>query len=155
MKHFIKTFFTIGFLIVVFTSCEIDDICIGNSTPRLIIKFYDASKTDEVKKTTDLNVAAIKKDTIYKKIAIDSIFIPLDINNNITTYRMGIESDKNKVDTLKISYQRKDVFVSRSCGYKTVFSSLKIEETKHWIKNIKINNTSIDDEKNVHMYIYY
>lgn len=153
MKNFTKLFFVI--LLTTTTSCEVDDICVESTTPNLIIKFYSATDTDEIKTTTNLEASAIGKSAVYENVAVDSILIPLDINNTLTTYKIGIENDNEKVDTLKINYQLKDIFVSRSCGYKTTFLDVTINTTNHWIKDLKLNNISINDEKEAHIYIYY
>lgn len=140
-----------------YASCEIDDICLESTTPRLIVKFYDISSPDTLKskKTTDLYVSAIKRDTIYKKVAVDSILIPLDVSKKHTTYKMSVKLTDIKTDTLSFTYDLKDIFVSKSCGYKTVFSELSVNNTKHWIKNIKIQKTSVENEKNTHIHIYH
>lgn len=155
MKNVIKTIFGAFALLILYTSCEVDDICLEATTPRLLIKFYDATDTKKVKKTTDLYVAAIKKDTIYEKVAVDSIFVPLDTGNKSTTYKMSVKLTDVATDTLTFTYVLKNVFVSKSCGYKTIFTDFSTTTTKHWIKDIKVQNTVIENEKNTHIHIYY
>jgi len=142
-------------LITAFLSCEKDDICIDAITPNLIIRFYNDTLHTELKKVELDSVWAINKNGLsaYKGVSTDSIAIPLDLTENTTKYIIENNSIK---DTIEFSYSRNDVFVSRSCGYKTIFDNLQISNnTNNWIKSITINNTTITDEKAAHINIYH
>ncbi|MDX1828266.1 MAG: DUF6452 family protein [Lutibacter sp.] len=142
-------------LITAFLSCEKDDICIDAITPNLIIRFYNDTLQTELKKVELDSVWAINKNGLsaYKGVSTDSIAIPLDLTENTTKYIIENNSVK---DTIEFSYSRNDVFVSRSCGYKTIFDNLQISNnTNNWIKSITINNTTISDEKAAHINIYH
>ena len=144
----ILTFFTI-------LSCEKDDICIDETTPSLIMLFYNNDSQTELKqiKLDSVWVKDQIKIEEYVNVSIDSIAIPIDLNNNFTTYI--IENNTVK-DTVKFSYTKNDVFVSRSCGYKTIFNDLQIDSnTTNWIKNISINNSTIDNETSAHISIFH
>lgn len=144
----ILSFFTI-------LSCEKDDICIDATTPSLIFLFYDNDSQTDLKliKLDSVWVEDNVKIEAYVNVSLDSIAIPIDLTKNNTTYI--IENNAVK-DTLKFSYTRNDVFVSRSCGYKTIFDNLQIDSnTTNWIKNISINNSTIDNETSVHISIFH
>ena len=144
----ILTFFAIQ-------SCEKDDFCIDETTPSLIILFYDNDSQTELKqiKLDSIWIEDQIKIEEYVNVSIDSIAIPIDLNNNFTTYI--IENNTVK-DTVKFSYTKNDVFVSRSCGYKTIFNDLQIDSnTTNWIKNISINNSTIDNETSAHISIFH
>ncbi|MCM2301560.1 MAG: DUF6452 family protein [Flavobacteriaceae bacterium] len=142
----------IGFT-VSFLSCEVDDICLEPTTPQLIIRFYDAAKPTVKKSVTNLNVWVQGKDSIVKNKATDSIAIPLKTDSDITIYKF---SSANLVDEITYSYQRNEVFVSRSCGYKTVFQNIIASKpTANWIKQMIIINPTIENEKNAHINIMH
>jgi len=141
-----------------FVSCEKDDICIDGTTPKLIIRFYDNDAVTELKKAQLDSVWVEGKLRIdgFTSVATDSIYIPLDLNADTTTFIL----EKNKVkDTLKFSYIRNDIFVSRSCGYKTIYENFQLDSnTINWIKNINLNestNSTIEDETTAHITIFH
>lgn len=136
-------------------SCEKDDICIEPTTPSLVIRFYNNEIQTELKQILldsvwEINLYGIEK---YKNIETDSIAIALDLNKNETTYILESNSVK---DTITFNYNRSDIFVSRSCGYKTIFESLQIDSnTTNWIKNISINNIIIENDTAAHISIFH
>lgn len=135
------------------TNCEKDDICIDTTTPKLIIVFYDNAITDKKTAVTSLTVWAEGKGNLYESKSLDSIAIPLDLNQNRTTYILDNKSFK---DTIAFTYDRKDIFVSRSCGYKTIFENFQIESrSSNWIKNDTIKNTTIENETAAHLTIFH
>ncbi len=152
MKKYI-TIIIVSFLAIL--SCEKDDICIEATTPSLIIRFYDNNIQTDLKKVLLDSVWSIDRNGIeqYKGVSIDSITIPLNLNENSTTYIIENNSVK---DTIKFNYDRDDVFVSRSCGYKTTFKNLQIESNStNWIKNININYTTIENDTAAHITIFH
>lgn len=144
-----------------FVNCEKDDICIDTTTPKLIIVFYNDTIPGVKKTVTSLTVWAEDNGNIYENKSLDSIAIPLDLNQNRTTYifenKFSIDTiDFTYKDTIAFTYDRKDIFVSRSCGYKSTFENLQIESrSANWIKNDTIKNTTIDNETAVHLTIFH
>jgi len=135
------------------SSCEKDDICIEDTTPKLILKFYNNDIPTELKLVNSLSVWANEKAKLYENQKLDSIAIPLDLSQNSTQFEF---SSGTLIDTINFTYDRKDIFVSRSCGYKTTFENLKIASiTSNWIKNDTINNSTIENETAVHISIFH
>ena len=150
-----KKYFSITIILtlILILSCEKDDICLENTTPNLILKFYDINNDTIAKPVTSLTVWANELDTIYLNKPFDSIIIPLDFNLDKTNYKLV---SNNIVDTIYFSYQRNDIFISRSCGYKTIFENLEIDSfTNNWIKGFNINNTIIDNDTTAHINIFH
>tara|TARA_B100000508_G_C11311568_1_gene204911 strand:- start:109 stop:561 length:453 start_codon:yes stop_codon:yes gene_type:complete len=140
-------------LSITFFSCEKDDICIDDTTPNLIIKFNNDTIQTEKKLVPSLTVWVEGKDSLYVNKSLDSIVIPLDLTQNNTLYNF---SSNDIVDQINFSFNRKDTFVSRSCGYKTIFENLQIESaTSLWIKNITITNSTIENETAAHITIFH
>lgn len=139
-----KSFFIIILIFFTITSCEKDNICIDNTTPFLVMTFNDYDDQNEGK---ILKIDSIKIDglqTYLTNQSIDSLSIPLDLNENFTLYKIWSEG---VLDSLKVVYTRNDIYVGRSCGYKTIFEDFELESnTTNWIKGIEINNNSIDND---------
>lgn len=150
-------------------SCERDDICLEDITPKLIIRFYNDDLPNEVKSVINLkvNIEGIDGDYTNETITIltDSIAIPLQVAENRTNFILTIQGDEEEgiednLDTITIDYNQEDIFVSRSCGYKTVFNETNgelVDDDDNWIKNIETVNDPQDiiDEKAAHVKIYH
>ncbi|MGV8946994.1 MAG: DUF6452 family protein [Lutibacter sp.] len=150
MKKYVVLLIILSFTL---TNCEKDDICIEATTPRLIIVFYDNAIPANKKAVTSLTAWATENGNVYENKSIDSIAIPLDLTQNNTIYQL---KSGTKIDTLNFTYNRKDVFVSRSCGYKTIFENFQIESrTANWIINDSIKTTTIENETAAHITIYH
>ncbi|WP_372769035.1 DUF6452 family protein [Lutibacter sp.] len=150
MKKYLILLFILSFTLI---NCEKDDICIEATTPKLIVIFYNDSIPADKKKVDSLTVWADENGKIYENKLIDSIVIPLNLTQNSTLYQFKSGA---LIDTINFTYDRKDVFVSRSCGYKTIFENLQIESrSANWIKNDTIKNTTINNETAVHLSIFH
>lgn len=149
----------IGFLLLVFifsftTSCEVDDICTQEVlTPKLILTFYDATNREVRKDVDTLTVWAVDKENLYTKEKKDSIAIPLNLNADVVKYFFNSSS---VIDTFTIHYDRKEVFLSRSCGYKINYT-LKNETqfSENWVNDFEINTQTIENEQAVHVKIFH
>ncbi len=142
-------------LVVAQVSCEVDDICVEDATPKLIMNFYDYEKSIDTliaKSPDNLSLGGLKKEALYEKKTVDSLATPLNTVADVTSFWL---KTGDKTDTLTLKYSREDVFVSKSCGYKTIFKNITAEYTKHWIKKITVKSTTVENEKKTHLYIYF
>lgn len=175
MKKFINI--TVALILAgCFFGCEKDDICAGTTptTSRLIVEFYDFNNPAILKSVTDLSAfgngntegvvfnSAISDSTKYF-ITGTSIALPLDISTNITNYRLRIFSRSPEPavyndDEININYTTEQLYVSRACGYKTIFdleNATRVGDANEWIKNITFEPIIIDNEEDVHVKIYW
>lgn len=152
-------------------SCQKDDICPASAetTPNLIIRFYDFEDQTEPKKVVGFNVIAEgQTDTLFTTPqTTDSIAIPLKTFQNYTHYQfmvhLGEESDTEvptNSDMLEFSYFPKEEYLSKACGFKTEFldfQALKVSESngENWIKNIVVEQNIIENETRAHLSIYH
>jgi len=156
--------------IIAFSSCEKDDICLEEITPKLIIRFYDFEDTSELKKALNLKVQIEGIDGDYTDETItaltDSIAIPIKVTDDITKFKLTItqiaddETTSENEDTFDLVYTRVDEFVSRSCGYKTLFHNTEIPLENvggSWIDSIKVidREQNILNEKSAHVKIFH
>ena len=161
---------TLGTIII---SCEKDDICAEATptTPQLIIEFYDVNSPEELKNVTGLLVYGIGDDgegfLLDGQILSDknSVTIPLRTDMNITKVVLHKDYDiednivLGNPETFNISYVREDIYVSRACGYKTIFNDLaanREDDVDNWISSIVIEeNTTVENETSAHVKIYH
>lgn len=164
-----------------FYSCEKDDICSETTptTPKLIIRFYDISSQEETKNVTGLRVTAFDENNTevlisnLNVVTADSINLPLrtdadltkfvfhkeyDIDDNDTPNDTSDDIILGNPDTITITYQREDVYVSRACGFKTIFKNLTFSseiDSDNWIINHEIINFTVDNETTAHVKIFH
>lgn len=167
MKHFKIS--VISLLLFTTFSCETDQICLEEITPKLIIRFYNQNNPNELRSVANLKVSIDGIEGNYEDGTIttftDSIAIPLYVNQNTTKFILNLSGDITKgtednLDTITLLYLQEDIFVSRSCGYKTVFhegqASLTIDDD-NWIKLLETASDPLEitDEKLAHVKIYH
>lgn len=155
-------------LIILFiTSCEKDDICSDDTTPKVVIEFYDIVVTDDLKSVANLKVTGDGLTTAYGTFSANTIEIPLRTTDDFTKYSFVLNStDANNINTdfIQFNYTRSQVYVSRACGYKTVYQlntsnpvvvSDTIPNDGKWIQQINVVNSTINNENETHIKIYF
>ncbi|MEK8179875.1 DUF6452 family protein [Flavobacterium buctense] len=157
-------------LAISFSGCEKDDICVDDTTPRLIIEFYDDSNPANLKNVTSLEVTAVDQtDSLKVFNGVSVIELPLKSFEDMTKYSLVLNSNSTNPlvineDFLQFDYTRENVFVSRACGYKTIYelnspSGVTLTDTATpdllWIRNISVQTTNIETENEVHIKIYF
>ncbi len=161
-------------LVVVFSfsGCEKDDICDATTatTPRLVIDFYDVNVTTPTLKTvTNLGIVAPGFSTGISYNGVSRVYVPLKTTDDSTTMyfiQNGSDGDttNDNTDILTFNYTRNNIFVSRACGFKTLFNlntTNPILQTEPatpdgaWIQNIVILKPNLETENEVHVQIYF
>jgi hypothetical protein len=150
------------------SSCEKDDICSDETTPRVVIEFYNISNPTVRLNVTNLKVTGVgQTEDLGVFTAVSKIQLPLKTSEDVTKYSLTLNSTSDVLkneDFLEFNYLRNEVFVSRACGYKIVYdldASNGIVHTdsatpdEKWIKNIFIENYSINTENETHIKIYF
>ncbi|MFB9057544.1 DUF6452 family protein [Mariniflexile ostreae] len=174
--YFLTAIMAVGTLI----SCERDDICPSSTstTPRLLLKAYDATIQENRKNIFGLLVIGVDNDVVlegYEIATIEDINLPLRTDTTTTQYRLikdttinnnGTPDDSSddylegNEDIITINYTTEQIYVSRACGYKTIFKnvSLTIEDDgDNWIlsRQATTDNQSVEDEAAAHYNIYH
>lgn len=162
---------------VTFFNCEKDDICSESTetTPKMHVVFYDiAIPSDNTpKNVSKLRVMGVGHPDPNVLPGYDGskdaaeVYLPLKTTANSTQYvlHQGYKVDENNnvlgnPDTINISYVRKEVFVSRACGYKTIFENVVItveDDGNKWIKLVQAenDNQTVEHETDIHYKIYH
>lgn len=163
-------------LIGLLVGCEKDDICSDTTanTPHLIIRFYNISNNSELKSVNSLKVNGLNNnEEIGITSSKDSIALPLRIleNNTIFSLTKDYTFDNNgtpddtsddiiggNTDEITVSYANEQIFISRACGYKNIYTNTNIGFTNdgdNWIANTEVIQNNIENENNAHIYIYH
>ena len=152
LKKMKKYSIVLSLIILLTNGCEKDDFCIEEVTPNLILRFYDVTNPSNTLAADGLTIWAEGRDSIVVNQTLDSIAIPLDVNNEQTIYNF---SSGAAIDQITIYYTVNDIFVSRSCGYKAGFSNLLAIPTNSWIEYIEQLTTTVEDESAAHIQIFH
>lgn len=168
-------------IFIIIPSCEKDDICAETTptTPKLILRFYDITSQDDTKSVTGLRVTGLDDSdedveiSDLNVVTTDSIKLPLRTDADVTkfTFHKDYTVDDNGTpdnpdddiilgnpDSVTINYQREDVYVSRACGFKTIFNNLTISvelDGDNWIVNSEIINSIVENETTAHVKIFH
>jgi len=165
-------------LMISYFSCERDDICpdATPTTPRLIIDLYDSENPDTKKNVFDLVVIGVDNDDFladYIFQDVDDLILPLRTDVNTTEYILIKEATVNdngtpddgtddfvdgNQDRITINYSREQVFVSRACGFKTIFKNVTltiVQDGDNWmLSRVPLtDNQSVEDETTTHFNI--
>lgn len=165
MKKYIITTLII-LLVFALWNCEKDDICASEiqTTPKLVIEFYDSANPSKLKNVSYLRVAEPTFENGYSFNAVNTINIPLRTNQDTSTLNFvlnGSDSDPTNdvLDAITFNYSRTETYISRACGYKTTFILKETEgliiPTNNWILNYEIIQYNINNEDETHVKIYF
>lgn len=154
--------------IVFLSSCEQDEICVEPTTPRLIIRFYDAENPESRKSVPFLGVKVEGQESFYVDSGIsnspDSIVVPLQVVNDFTKIELvrfanDENPDNNESDFIDVNYQRQEEFVSESCGFRTIYIGVQFQEEPNnsWIQSIQpiTDLENIENENRHHLKVYH
>ncbi|GAA4810568.1 DUF6452 family protein [Litoribaculum gwangyangense] len=182
MKYFKIIIIPILLIVFLSISCERDDICPGSTptTPRVIIDMLDFETQETSKNVFGLVVAGIREGGNlvlpgYNIVTTNQLVLPLKTDENTTQYILHKEYifDDNDTpddttddiiggnqDIITINYSREEVYVSRACGYKTIFKNVTItieDDGDRWLLSQQpLNpNQSVEDETTTHFNIFH
>ncbi len=172
MKYFKYLFLPIiVFIIGITASCERDDICPESTptTPSLIIDVFDINNQENKKNVFGLLITGVGSNDVlpgYAIVSSDKLILPLKTDATSTQFKLHANyTNENNViggneDIITINYNTEQVYVSRACGYKTIYKNvtLTIEpDSDNWIKSKQStnDNQSVEDEKAAHFKIFH
>jgi hypothetical protein len=151
-----------------FSDCEKDDICTEETTPRLILEFYDISNPGTTKNVVNLKITGVGvTNALGTYNGVSKIELPLNTAEDTTKYSLILDSNdttNNNEDFLEFDYTRQQAYVSRACGYRTTFTlndptgvllTDSVTPDSIWIQNINVQTTSITTENETHIKIYF
>jgi len=161
-----KRILLLVFFIGIISACEKDDFCIENPvTSKLIIDFYDDTNRETLKKVERFSMIAVGvPDSLFTNVSTESsISIPLNSLTNETVFKLkkntttnGAKAD-NLIATFTITYDKREEFVSRSCGFKVLYSNVAFSsDTNSWITDFTPTTViNLDDQSEAHVQIFH
>ena len=155
---------------LVIHSCERDDICAESTptTPQIIFRFFDSINREDLSTVNDLMVFGLDDNNervnlinILSAVDTDSIALPLRTDIDETRF-LFIENTNDtineNIDTLSVAYLRRDVFISRACGFANNFDEIQItvaNDTLNWIMDSEVIRENVEDETSAHVQIFH
>lgn len=164
------------------SSCEPDDICDPTTptTPRMLIQFYDISNPSVLKNVTNLKVIGegMTEGVVLNPNGVDddkyktsgnNILLPLNTDADIVKYQFILNyGNKNPLlvntDNLEFKYTRESIYVSRACGFKTIFNlvpsnpftlSDATPADEMWIQYVIVAQNNITSENETIIKIFF
>lgn len=172
MKKIIPILLIVSVLFYV-SSCEKDDICVDGDTPLMVIGFFDFADTTLIKNVPSIRIRNIDIDSILTNSSFsdrsespDSLQVPLRSTATTTMYQIISESaddaetelETGNIDTLTITYELGEAFVSRACGFVTNYNNISVtvsEGAENWIQDIKVVQPNVENTDNIHVKIFH
>jgi hypothetical protein len=180
MKKILAFLMILGFAS---SSCEPDDICDPTTptTPRMLIQFFNFNNANAANNVTKLKVIgegmtdegvvlspSATGDNRYVTSG-NSILLPLNPEADIVKYKFIMNyGDRNPLlvneDNLEFKYTRQNIYVSRACGFKTIFDldaqnpftlTDAAPADQMWIKYVRVEQNNISDESIPIIKIYF
>jgi hypothetical protein len=132
----------------------------------VFIEFYKFATASVSENVNNLGIIEPTFSTGFSFTAVSKIQVPLKTTADVTTLQFiqnGSDTDtmNDNIDVITFNYQRVDEYVSRACGFKTLFY---LNETNpvvltadgdNWIQNIVVTQPNIENENEVHVKIYF
>lgn len=158
----------VGLLALGLSACEKDDICAGGEsvTPNVVINLFDQLNSELLKPAKKIAIIADGQTDSLFFANSSKIELPLQINTNETIWDivLYIPTTNNdtifKKDQLRFTYTPEALYVSKACGYKTIFhefNATKAVNTTNdsWIQSIYKITNEISNNNNAHIQLYY
>jgi hypothetical protein len=151
-----------------FSGCEKDDICDAATptTPKVVIEFYDNANPTVLKNVVNLGVIAPGFTNGFGFTNTNNIKVPLKTFQDssvlyfIKNGSAEPTSDDNS-DEVVFNYTRRTEYVSRACGYKTLYTLNATNpvtvtpDANNWIQNVIVSQPNIENENETHVKIYF
>ncbi len=159
MKQVQKWLFLAVFIFLA-QGCQKDDICPEGTetTPLLIIEFYDAEDPSRLKAVPNLVVQAAGEEIFLGPTTTNSIRIPLRTTEAVTEYQLVFDSggSSENEDRISFSYDPAPRYLNRACGYVVHFKNIDantLQDEDNWIISEIILQENIENETEAHISI--
>lgn len=158
MRQFQKWYLLAGFILLSL-GCQKDDICPEGTetTPMLLVEFYDREDPTRLKAVPNLMIRATgKEDTLFGPETTNNVRIPLKTAENFTEFSFTTSARSSEIngDTITFTYSPTPVYLNRACGYKIEFRNIDVavhEDVQNWIISDIILQENVENEANAHI----
>ena len=155
-----KNFRLLLMTLILAVSCNSDDdICVsGEATPRLKMKFKE-SQNNKLLKLNKLIVGVDYGEgekTVLSTTAVDSVLIPLRVDNNLYTDIFIQTEEKGPKSKIRINYTSESQYVSPACGFKKLYKDVSATlVTPNPVTSSEQIKTEIINENPTHLYLIF
>lgn len=163
-----KKIFLLLLISIFFSGCEKDDICDATTptTPKVVIEFYDSANPTILKNVTNLGVFNTDFSIGFGFTGVSTAKIPLKTFQDSSVFYFiqngsaEPTTDDNN-DEVTFNYTRKTAYVSRACGYKTIYTLDATNpvtitaDGNNWIQSVTVSQPNIENENETHVKIYF
>ncbi len=151
-----------------FSGCEKDDICdiATATTPKVVIEFYDSANPTTLKNVVNLGVIAPGFTNGFGFTSVSNIKVPLKTaeDSSVLYFIQNGSADPttdDNSDEVTFNYTRRTAYVSRACGYKTLYTLdntnpiVVTADGNNWIQSVTVSQPNIENENETHVKIYF
>lgn len=158
----LKTYILALATLLVYSSCEKDDVCVENDSVYVNLVFYDVEDGSTAKSVSGFSLLDLNGDIVrnYDNTTVASIALVLPTSQSsydlILQKRTEVDGlTINTNDTLNFNYTPKATYVSRACGYIRTYTDLSIDSTSNWISGVIVNTPEINSNNKEHVAILH
>ena len=158
----LKTYILALATLLVYSSCEKDDVCVENDSVYVNLVFYDVEDGSTAKSVSGFSLLDLNGDIVrnYDNTTVASIALVLPTSQSsydlILQKRTEVDDlTINTNDTLNFNYTPKATYVSRACGYIRTYTDLSIDSTSNWISGVIVNTPEINSNNEEHVAILH
>ena len=158
----LKTYILALATLLVYSSCEKDDVCVENDSVYVNLVFYDVEDGSTAKSVSGFSLLDLNGDIVrnYDNTTVASIALVLPTSQSsydlILQKRTEVDGlTINTNDTLNFNYTPKATYVSRACGYIRTYPDLSIDSTSNWISGVIVNTPEINSNNEEHVAILH
>ncbi len=158
----LKTYILALAILLVYSSCEKDDVCVENDSVYVNLIFYSAEDGSTAKSVSGFSLLDLNGNIVrnYDNTTVASIALVLPTSQSsydlILQKRTEVDGlTINSNDTLNFSYTSKATYVSRACGYIRTYTDLSIDSTSNWISGVIVNTPEINSNNDEHVAILH
>ena len=158
----LKTYILALATLLVYSSCEKDDVCVENDSVYVNLVFYDVEDGSTAKSVSGFSLLDLNGDIVrnYDNTTVGSIALVLPTSQSsydlILQKRTEVDGlTINTNDTLNFNYTPKATYVSRACGYIRTYTDLSIDSTSNWISGVIVNTPEINSNNEEHVAILH
>ncbi|MES2863355.1 MAG: DUF6452 family protein [Bacteroidota bacterium] len=151
-----------------FSGCEKDDICdvATPTTPKIVLEFYDSANPTTLKNVVNLGVFNTDFSFGFEFDGVSTGKIPLKTfqDSSVFYFIQNGSADPNtddNQDEVTFNYTRRTEYVSRACGYKTIYTLdatnpvTVTNDGNNWIQSATVSQPNIENENETHVKIYF
>ena len=163
-----KKLFLLLLIGIFFSGCEKDDICDAETptTPKVVLEFYDIANPTVLKNVVNLGVFNTDFTIGFGFSNVSTGKIPLKTFEDTAVFYFiqngsADPSTDDNLDEGTFNYTRKTAYVSRACGFKTIYTLDPTNpvsvtaDASNWIQNVTVSQPNIENENETHVKIYF